>query len=110
VHWRQSPRHQQLLDLIVFGRAAALRAAELIKPGSPVRNVNGSEDRALGRSTESARARRQQGRRDPATDAGDDAVGLQRLPARRHVEAGLDKMMALREPVANVTVDEPSLQ
>ena len=39
-----------LLDLIVFGRAAALRAAELIKPGSHAREVNGqSQEAALAR-------------------------------------------------------------
>src|SRR5271165_4229851 len=39
-----------LLDLIVFGRAAAQRAAEIIKPGSPVRQANGqSQERALQR-------------------------------------------------------------
>src|SRR5205085_10342375 len=37
-----------LLDLIVFGRAAALRAAEIVKPGSRVPEANGhSEERAL---------------------------------------------------------------
>ena len=39
-----------LLDIIVFGRAAALRAAELVKPGSAAMNLpKGAGDQALAR-------------------------------------------------------------
>src|SRR3981189_2701671 len=41
VHGANRLGTNSLLDLIVFGRAAALRAAELIKPGAPVRETNG---------------------------------------------------------------------
>ena len=50
VHGANRLGTNSLLDLIVFGRAAALRAAELIKPGSRVREANGhSQERALAR-------------------------------------------------------------
>ena len=41
VHGANRLGTNSLLDLIVFGRAAANRAAELIKPGSRVREANG---------------------------------------------------------------------
>jgi succinate dehydrogenase / fumarate reductase, flavoprotein subunit len=111
VHGANRLGTNSLLDLIVFGRAAALRAAELIKPGSPVRHVNGSEDRALGRFD---RIRQSKG----GNKAGEIRPRMQETMQsgfsvfRRAdtLKAGLDKLMALREPVANVTVDEPSLQ
>src|SRR5271157_4411538 len=43
VHGANRLGTNSLLDLIVFGRAAALRAAEVVKPGSRVRETNGSE-------------------------------------------------------------------
>src|SRR5690242_20934820 len=47
---RSSDLTNSLLDLIVFGRAAALRAAELVKPGSRVPETNGhTEERAMQR-------------------------------------------------------------
>src|SRR5712672_67287 len=50
VHGANRLGTNSLLDLIVFGRAAALRAAEIVKPGSRVREANGhSEGRALQR-------------------------------------------------------------
>ncbi len=50
VHGANRLGTNSLLDLVVFGRAAALRAAEKIKPGSPHANLpkNGTE-RALSR-------------------------------------------------------------
>src|ERR1700694_348716 len=50
VHGANRLGTNSLLDLIVFGRAAAQRAAEIIKPGSLIREANGpSEQRALQR-------------------------------------------------------------
>src|SRR5467141_1630591 len=50
VHGANRLGTNSLLDLIVFGRAAALRAAELIKPGTRAREVNGhSQEAALSR-------------------------------------------------------------
>src|SRR5208283_1512172 len=50
VHGANRLGTNSLLDLIVFGRAAAQRAAELIKPGSRVQEANSrSQDRALQR-------------------------------------------------------------
>src|SRR5271167_4125646 len=50
VHGANRLGSNSLLDLVVFGRAAALRAAEIIKSGSLVREANGrSQERALQR-------------------------------------------------------------
>src|SRR6202035_493254 len=50
VHGANRLGTNSLLDLIVFGRAAAQRAAEIGRPGSLVRQANGqSQDRALQR-------------------------------------------------------------
>src|SRR6201990_1815852 len=50
VHGANRLGSNSLLDLVVFGRAAALRAAELIKPGSRVPDANTTlEERAWGR-------------------------------------------------------------
>src|SRR6201984_2461910 len=50
VHGANRLGTNSLLDLIVFGRAAALRAAEIVKPGSRVPEANGhSQERAMQR-------------------------------------------------------------
>src|SRR5262249_59954606 len=50
VHGANRLGTNSLLDLIVFGRAAAQRAAEVIKPGSRVAEANGkSHELALSR-------------------------------------------------------------
>src|SRR5260221_13827837 len=50
VHGANRLGTNSLLDLIVFRRAAAQRAAEIIKPGSRIRQANGqSQERALHR-------------------------------------------------------------
>ena len=58
VHGANRLGTNSLLDLIVFGRAAALRAAEIIKPGSRVREATASrKSRRYSASTGSATAR-----------------------------------------------------
>ena len=90
VHGANRLGTNSLLDLIVFGRAAALRAAEIIKPGSRVPEANGrSEERAIAAlRPDPPQQGRQQARRSPPADAGGDAVGLRRVPPRRHLEGG----------------------
>jgi succinate dehydrogenase / fumarate reductase flavoprotein subunit len=100
-----------LLDLIVFGRAAAQRAAQLIKPGSLVPEVNGrSEEQALQRFD---KIRHSKGGNKPGE------VRLQMQSAMQAsfgvfrrgdtLQEGLKKLTALREPLERVTVDDASL-
>jgi succinate dehydrogenase / fumarate reductase flavoprotein subunit len=50
VHGANRLGTNSLLDLVVFGRAAALRAAELVKPGEPLPPIaNGASDMAIAR-------------------------------------------------------------
>ncbi|NCC23263.1 MAG: succinate dehydrogenase flavoprotein subunit [Alphaproteobacteria bacterium] len=50
VHGANRLGSNSLLDLVVFGRAAALRAAELVKPGMPHKSLRGDRgERALER-------------------------------------------------------------
>ncbi len=50
VHGANRLGSNSLLDLVVFGRAAAIRAAQLVKPGQPHKKIsNASEDKALAR-------------------------------------------------------------
>ncbi|MGB6605935.1 MAG: succinate dehydrogenase flavoprotein subunit, partial [Steroidobacteraceae bacterium] len=50
VHGANRLGSNSLLDLVVFGRAAALRAAELVRPGTPLKPLsNGAGEAALAR-------------------------------------------------------------
>jgi succinate dehydrogenase / fumarate reductase flavoprotein subunit len=100
-----------LLDLIVFGRAAAQRAAQLIKPGSLVPEVNGrSEERALQRFD---KIRHSKGGHKPGEvrlqiqTAMQESFGVYRRGDT--LQEGLKKLTALREPLERVTVDDASL-
>jgi len=50
VHGANRLGSNSLLDLVVFGRASAIRTAELIKPGTPHKKISGeSEEKAIAR-------------------------------------------------------------
>jgi succinate dehydrogenase / fumarate reductase flavoprotein subunit len=111
VHGANRLGTNSLLDLIVFGRAGAQRAAELIKPGSRVREANGaSQERALGRFD---RMRHSKGGNKP----GEIRPLMQEVMQegfsvfRRGdtLQEGLKKLIALKDPLDRVTVDDSSL-
>ena len=111
VHGANRLGTNSLLDLIVFGRAAALRAAEIIQPGSPVRQVNGSEERALARFD---RVRHSTG----GNKAGEVRPLMQEIMQSSFsvfrtgdtLKEGLDKLIDLKGSLEGVTVDDSSLQ
>jgi succinate dehydrogenase flavoprotein subunit len=111
VHGANRLGTNSLLDLIVFGRAAALRAAETIEPGSRVPEANlHSEDRVLERFD---KIRHSKGGNKPGeirplmqeTMQSGFAV-FRRDDTLREGLKGLEK---LRDPLERVTVDDPSL-
>jgi len=111
VHGANRLGTNSLLDLIVFGRAAALRAAEIIKPGSRMSDANPRwEERALGRFD---RIRHSKGGHKP----GEVRPLMQQVMQssfsvfRRGdtLKEGLDKLIELRDPLDHVTVDDASL-
>jgi succinate dehydrogenase / fumarate reductase flavoprotein subunit len=111
VHGANRLGTNSLLDLIVFGRAAALRAAELIKPGSLVREANAhSENRALERFdlVRSSRGGNKAGEvRLRMQETMQSSFGVFRRGDA--LKEGLDKLTALRDPLERVTVDDDSL-
>ena len=111
VHGANRLGTNSLLDLIVFGRAAALRAAELIKPGSHAREVNGqSQEAALARFD---RTRNSKGGNKPGEvrplmqEAMQSSFGVFRQDDS--LREGLKKLEDLRHRLERVTVDDPSL-
>ena len=111
VHGANRLGTNSLLDLIVFGRAAALRAAEIIKPGSRVREANGHfQERALQRFD---RIRHSKG----GNKVGEVRPRMQEVMQssfnvfRRGdtLKEGLDRLAALRDPLERVTIDDDSL-
>jgi succinate dehydrogenase flavoprotein subunit len=112
VHGANRLGTNSLLDLIVFGRAAALRAAEIVKPGSHVREANGhAEERAMQRFD---RIRHSKGGNKPGEvrpqmqEAMQSSFGVFRRGDI--LKEGLDKLAALRDPLERVTVDDDALQ
>jgi succinate dehydrogenase / fumarate reductase flavoprotein subunit len=111
VHGANRLGTNSLLDLVVFGRAAARRASELIKPGSHVREISRhAEEAALSRFD---RIRNSKG----GNKAGEIRALMQETMQsgfgvfRRGdvLQEGLNRLTALKDPLSRVTVDDNSL-
>ena len=102
VHGANRLGSNSLLDLVVFGRAAALRCAEMVKPGEsqpPLPKDAGDE--ALGAARpRPPRQRRHADRGAAARDAEDHAVELRRVPHRRGAERGRRQAARAAGPAA----------
>src|SRR5258707_112800 len=112
VHGANRLGTNSLLDLIVFGRAAALRAAELIKPGTRAREVNGhSQEAALSRFD---RTRHSKGGNKPGEirplmqEAMQSGFGVFRRGDT--LPEGMKRLTDLRDPLERVAVDDSSLK
>jgi len=112
VHGANRLGTNSLLDLIVFGRAAALRAAELIKPGTRAREVNGhSQEAALSRfdrTRNSKRGNKPGEIRPLMQEAMQSGFGVFRRGDT--LQEGMKRLTDLRDPLERVTVDDPSLK
>jgi succinate dehydrogenase / fumarate reductase flavoprotein subunit len=92
VHGANRLGSNSLLDLVVFGRAAAHRAAETVKPGAsqPSCRRSGGPRPRWPASTASQRQGRHAHRRSAAGDAAHHAGGRGGVPHRRDAEEGVD--------------------
>src|ERR1700756_3054048 len=112
VHGANRLGTNSLLDLIVFGRAAALSAAELIKPGTRAREVNGhSQEAALARfdRTRPSQDGNQSGEIRPLMQqAMQSGFGVFRREDT--LQDGMKKLNDMRDPLERVTVDDSSLK
>jgi succinate dehydrogenase / fumarate reductase flavoprotein subunit len=112
VHGANRLGTNSLLDLIVFGRAAALRAAELIKPGSRVREVNGRSEACVLNRFDRIRHSRGGNKPGEIRPLMQEAMqsGFSVFRRGDTLKEGLNKLTALRDPLERVTVDDDSLQ
>src|SRR6185369_12074198 len=111
VHGANRLGTNSLLDLIVFGRAASLRAAEIIKPRSRVPEANHrSEERTMQRfdKIRHSKGGNKSGEVRPLMQ---EAMQSGFAVFRRDdtLQEGLKKLESLRDPLERVTVDDPSL-
>jgi succinate dehydrogenase / fumarate reductase, flavoprotein subunit len=111
VHGANRLGTNSLLDLIVFGRAAALRAAEIIEPGSRVPEVNlHSEERVLERfdKIRHSKGGNKSGEIRPLMQETMQS-GFAVFRRDDTLREGLKGLEKLRDPLQRVTVDDPSL-
>jgi succinate dehydrogenase / fumarate reductase flavoprotein subunit len=110
VHGANRLGTNSLLDLIVFGRAAALRVAELIKPGSLVPETNGSEECAL-QHFDAIRHSKGGNKPGEVRPLMQEVMQAHFSVFRRGdiLEEGVKKLEKLRDPLQRVTVDDNSL-
>ncbi len=93
VHGANRLGSNSLLDLVVFGRAAANRAAETVTPGASHKDLPaGSADAALARLDRVRHAKPEvPHRRSAAGDAAHHAEQLRGVPHRRGAQEGVDQ-------------------
>ena len=111
VHGANRLGTNSLLDLIVFGRAAALRAAEIVKRGSRVPEASGdSQERAMQRfdTLRHSKGGNKPGEIRPLMQETMQA-GFAVFRRGDTLQEGLQKLEGLRDPLERVTVDDSSL-
>jgi succinate dehydrogenase / fumarate reductase, flavoprotein subunit len=112
VHGANRLGTNSLLDLIVFGRAAAQRAAEVTKPGGAIRESDPhTEAQALARFDRLRLSRG--GARAGEVRAQMQEVMQSHFSVFRHgdtLKEGLTKLNALRNPLDQVSVDDTTLK
>ncbi len=111
VHGANRLGSNSLLDLVVFGRAAATRAAQLVKPGSPHRAINGaSEEKAIARLD---KLRNAKGSRSTASLRLEMQKAMQAHAAvfrtAKSLDEGVGKMKKTVDAFADVGVADRSL-
>ena len=90
VHGANRLGGNSLIDLVVFGRAAAHRTAELVTPGASQKPLAEGRGRGRDRAARPGAPRRRQpvDRRDPREHAAHHAALRQRVPHRRGARGG----------------------
>src|ERR1700722_15791625 len=111
VHGANRLGTNSLLDLVVFGRAAGQRAAEIVKPGAtqaPLPENAGEACLARFGAVRHAKGGSKPGEVRPRMQEVMQA-GFSVFRRGDILKDGLDKLNALREPLDNVTVDNDSM-
>ncbi len=111
VHGANRLGTNSLLDLVVFGRAAAIRARELVKPGEPLRPFrNGCTDQALERLD---RLRHAKGGRKTSEIRLDMQRTMQNNAAvfrtSEVLSEGVEKINGVWQQLADINVSDSSL-
>ena len=109
VHGANRLGSNSLLDIIVFGRAAALRATETPSPRRRPPAAPGCGDRSRHRKARPDQMveRQERCRRDPAGDAADHAASLRRVPDGPLLEEGADKLDDVIATMRDLAVARP---
>ncbi len=99
-----------LIDLVVFGRAAAIRAGEVVERGGGNRPLNQASVEKGGRRFDGLR-HAEVARRPPssARHAESDAGGCGGLPHRQDAGRGVEKMKAIADQMADIRVTDRSM-
>ena len=110
VHGANRLGSNSLIDLVVFGRAAAQRAAETLKPGDRSPSLAGTRGlRAFAPRPVPPRQRQDADRRAPPRDAARHAGQLRGVPHRRGAYRGHGEIHAAWRAGADVSVSDRSL-
>lgn len=111
VHGANRLGSNSLLDIVVFGRAAALRAAELITPGSPHKPLTDEDSAPV--LTHLDRIRNAKGDTGTAQIRDNMQRTMQKHAAvfrtGESLDEGLGKMRAIVDSFDDVRVDDPNL-
>ena len=111
VHGANRLGSNSLIDLVVFGKAAAKRAAELVKSGSPHEEVSTSEtDKCLGRFNEIRNS-------NGSTKASELRLSMQKtmqskcavFRTEKTLKEGLDQIRKPYEAISDISVKDKSL-
>ncbi|NDF11190.1 MAG: succinate dehydrogenase flavoprotein subunit [Proteobacteria bacterium] len=110
VHGANRLGSNSLLDLVVFGRAAAIRAAEIIKPGAPHKMLKNATEFAVGRFDD---VRHAKGSLSTAVLRDEMQVTMQNHAAvfrtKESLQEGVEKIDAIYKKLGDIGIKDRGL-